>query len=368
MSSPARAGWANDEESLIGEAESFLLEQCGAGVGRFAVALREIQTTGTYTHTQTELERGCKLAWRNQSRCIGRLTWDRLDVRDCRHLVNADDVGQAAIDHLTWVSRAGTARAGWLRSAITVFAPDGPLGRGPRLRNEQLVRYAGHRLPDGSLVGDPRNETFTGTAMRLGWRPPAEPGRFDVLPLVVLTRHQPPRLVELPAEAVDEVELVHPLLPWFEELGLRWHAVPAISDMILDVGGIHYPVIFSGHYVVFEIVRNLGDPDRYDMLPEIAKRMGLSTSDRSGLWRDRAGTALAEAIWYSYNEKGMRIVGNFDAARQHKAFEQQLTQAGELVSADRDWIVPPMMAQLMPTWHGDYQHLDLSPRLYREPA
>ena len=40
------------------------------------------------------------------------------------------------------------------------------------------------------------------------------------------------KLYELPEAAVWEVPLAHPELRWFAELGLRWHAVPAISNTL----------------------------------------------------------------------------------------------------------------------------------------
>lgn len=39
---------------------------------RLYEVFKEINTTGHYTHTEKELEMGCKLAWRNSSKCIGR--------------------------------------------------------------------------------------------------------------------------------------------------------------------------------------------------------------------------------------------------------------------------------------------------------
>ena len=48
---------------------------------------------------------------------------------------------------------------------------------------------------------------------------------------------------------------------------LRWHAVPAISNMPLRIGGVTYPAApFNGWYLGTEIgARNLIDIDRYDM-------------------------------------------------------------------------------------------------------
>jgi hypothetical protein len=37
---------------------------------------------------------------------------------------------------------------------------------------------------------------------------------------------------ELPREVVLEDRLAHPDYPWFGKYGLRWHAVPAISDLM----------------------------------------------------------------------------------------------------------------------------------------
>ena len=35
--------------------------------------------------------------------------------------------------------------------------------------------------------------------------------------------------------------------PWFEELGLRWYALPAVSCLMLDVGGVEFPACpFNG--------------------------------------------------------------------------------------------------------------------------
>ena len=82
---------------------------------------------------------------------------------------------------------------------------------------------------------------------------------------------------------VLEVPLVHPEFEWFADLRLRWHAVPAISNMPLSIGGITYPAApFNGWYVGTEIgARNLADADRYDLLPVVAERMGLDTAARS---------------------------------------------------------------------------------------
>src|SRR5688572_2676879 len=49
------------------------------------VAVRDqIATLGTYWHTRHELVHGARMAWRNSSRCIGRVYWRSLIVLDRR--------------------------------------------------------------------------------------------------------------------------------------------------------------------------------------------------------------------------------------------------------------------------------------------
>lgn len=57
-------------------------------------------------------------------------------------------------------------------------------------------------------------------------------------------------------------------LDWFESLGLRWFAIPAVSGMGMDCGGLQFPAIpFNGWYTTTEIgTRNLADSHRYNLL------------------------------------------------------------------------------------------------------
>lgn len=54
----------------------------------------EIVATGTYTHTVEELEFGGRVAWCNSARCIGRLYWKSLRIRDLRTVRAPADVAR----------------------------------------------------------------------------------------------------------------------------------------------------------------------------------------------------------------------------------------------------------------------------------
>src|SRR5579871_6223488 len=278
----------------------------------------EISRDGTYRHTRDELQFGARVAWRNANRCIGRLYWRSLRVRDRRHVVAADQVAAECVEHLREATNGGR-----IRPIITVFAPDTPRHRGPRIHNSQLVRYAGHPRADGAVLGDPMNVAPTLQARALGWSPSPRTA-FDPLPLMIASGHREdepapaPAAFPLPSDAVLEVPLTHPVLPWFAELGLRWHAVPAVSDMCLEIGGICYRAApFNGWYLGTEIgARNLADEDRYDLLPELAKRLGLDVSTERSLWRDRALVELNLAVLHSFDRAKVTLADHHNESRR----------------------------------------------------
>ena len=130
-----------------------------------------------------------------------------------------------------------------------------------------------------------------------------------MLPLIVQSPGACPTLYALPADAVLEVALEHPQFAWFADLGLRWYAVPVISDMYLEIGGVCYPAApFNGWYMCTEIgSRDFGDADRYNQLPVIASYLGLSMASEQTLWKDKALTELNLAVLHSFNQAGVTI-------------------------------------------------------------
>jgi nitric-oxide synthase len=320
---------------------------------------RSIAETGTYTHTAAELTYGARVAWRNSSRCIGRLYWQSLKVLDRRAVTDASAIAEHLAGHLRTATNDG-----WVRPTISVFAQDAPGRPGPRVWNEQLIRYAGYPMPDGRVVGDRRNVGITALARSLGWL--GAGSHFDVLPLVVEVPGQPPRLFDLPPDAVLEVPLAHPEYPWFAELGLRWHAVPVISHMRLRIGGIDYPLApFNGWYMGTEIgARNLADVDRYDLLPVVAARLNLDTCRESTLWRDRALVELNIAVLSSFQRAGVRIADHHSASRDFLVHVERERRAGRITPADWSWIVPPMSGAVTPVFHRYYDEADLRPNFY----
>lgn len=320
---------------------------------------RQIDTTGSYTHTTDELAFGARVAWRNAARCIGRLYWNSLRIRDRREVHAPADVAEECVGHLREATRGGR-----IRSTITIFAPDLPDRAGPRIHNEQLVRYAAHRTADGGVRGDGRNTAITDRARALGWSRPEPPGRFDVLPLLISQGDAEPELFEVPPDAVLEVSLTHPDHAWFADLRLRWHAVPAITDMPLTIGGVTYPTApFNGWYLGTEVgARNLVDADRYDLLPVIADLLQLDTSSPRTLWRDRALVEMVRAVQHSFDEAGVTMADHHSESERFLTHVERERTAGRRCPADWSWIVPPVSGGLTPVYHRYYDEPDPATR------
>ncbi|MDD9312459.1 nitric oxide synthase oxygenase [Cytobacillus firmus] len=323
--------------------------------------LREIEYSiakqGFYEHTFEELEFGAKAAWRNSNRCIGRLFWDQLNVLDKRNVKQVDEVFSALFEHIQFATNNGR-----LRPAITIFSPD-TSEQGLRIWNHQLIRYAGYETEEG-IIGDPHSIAFTKQCMKLGWEP--KYGKFDVLPLVIQMNNQPPQLREIPEELILEVEIEHPEYNWFCDLGLKWYAVPMISDMKLEIGGISYNAApFNGWYMGTEIgARNLADDFRYDMLPQIASLMGLDTRSNSSLWKDRALVELNAAVLHSFKKEGVSIVDHHTAAQQFKKFEENEKNQGRDLTGDWTWLIPPVSPAAAHIFHKQYNNEVKTPNYF----
>ncbi len=148
---------------------------------------------------------------------------------------------------------------GKLLHSSLFLLPQQPGQPGIRIWNPQLIRYAGYQQPDGTILGDPLHLNLTRIARQLGWRGGAGTP-FDLLPIIIQMPNQPPRFFELPPELVLEVPLSHPDYPRFADLNLKWHALPVISNMRMEIGGVSYTAApFNGWYMGTEIgARNLG--------------------------------------------------------------------------------------------------------------
>ncbi|XP_061460927.1 nitric oxide synthase, inducible [Rhineura floridana] len=328
-------------------------------LARLEAVAEEIETTGTYQLTTEELIFATKQAWRNAPRCIGRIQWSNLQVFDARSCTTAKEMFEHLCRHLEYSTNEGN-----IRSAITVFPQRTDGKHDFRIWNSQLIRYAGYQMPDGSVVGDPANVEFTQLCMQLGWKP--KYGCFDVVPLILQADGQDPELFELPPELILEVPMEHPTYEWFKELDLKWYTVPAVSNMLLEVGGLEFTACpFNGWYVGTEIgVRDFCDAQRYNLLQEVGRRMGLETNKLSSLWKDKAVIEVNVAVLHSFQKRNVTIMDHHSAAESFMKYMQNEYRIRGGCPADWVWLVPPISGSITPLFHQEMLNYILSPFYY----
>ncbi|MCC3422471.1 MAG: nitric oxide synthase oxygenase [Microcoleus sp. PH2017_01_SCD_O_A] len=325
---------------------------------RWVEIQEEVKATGTYTHTYEELAYGAQLSWRNASKCIARIQWNNMVVRDRRYVTNPDEMFRELEEHLRYATNGGN-----IQITMTVFRPKQPKERwGPRIWNSQLIRYAAYEQPNGSIMGDGANFELTAAILKLGWQPPEPRTPYDILPLVIEVPGMEPKFYEFHQDDVLEVEIEHPTIPEFKSLGFRWYAIPAISNFRMDIGGITYACLpFNGWYMGTEIMRDFLEDWRYDKTEDIAKVLKLDTSSEQTLWRDRVALELNIAILYSFQKAKVSMVDHQTASKQFIAHDLREKKAGRECPADWGWVVPPSGGSTCPVWHHQMRDFYLDP-------
>uniref|UniRef100_A0A4W4EZ26 Nitric oxide synthase, inducible n=1 Tax=Electrophorus electricus TaxID=8005 RepID=A0A4W4EZ26_ELEEL len=320
---------------------------------------REVETTGSYQLTTEELTFGAKQAWRNAPRCIGRIQWSNLQLFDARKCRTTKEMFEYLCAHIKFATDGGN-----IRSTITVFPQRTDGQHDFRIWNSQLIRYAGYQMEDGTVIGDPVNVEFTEICTQLGWTP--KYGSFDVLPLILEANGEDPELFEIPPELVLEVQMEHPRYEWFKELNLRWYALPAVANMLLEIGGLEFTACpFNGWYMSTEIgVRDFCDPQRYNIVERVGRCMGLETHRLSSLWKNEALVAINIAVIHSFQKNKVTIIDHHSATESFMHHMENEVRLRGGCPADWIWLVPPMSGSLTPVFHQEMISYILSPFFY----
>lgn len=264
-----------------------------------------------------------------------------LELFDCRELSTPTEIFRACQRHARWSLNQGK-----IRSAISVFST-----QAPKIHNRQFFSYAGY--PQN---GDPAARQLTQLAMARGWRPQQQ-GQFELLPLLIGDDY-----FEWEPQDYLEIAIQHPEYDW-SAFRWRWYALPAISDMVLEIGGIRYETApFSGYYMLTEVAtRDLADAHRYNLLPIIAQQLGIQNQP---LWQDRATYELNRAVLHSYRQAGVSMVDHHTASSQFMRFRQLEEAAGRPVSAQWSWIIPPTASSSTEVFFTPMRDLKLCPNFH----
>lgn len=326
---------------------------------RLSAIEEEIARSGTYKHTATELQFGVQWAWRSSNRCVGRHMWRTLMVQDCREIRSRSGVVDALENHLNLAWQGGA-----IQSVISVFAPRDPNRVDEpdpvRIANHQLLRYAGFEQADGSIQGDPHSFDFTQRMLQQGWIPNRRTAHTPLPWSIWINDLETPPVDHFASrpEQFPEVDITHPQYPGIDALGLRWYAIPVISEMALVIGGITYPCApFNGWYMGAEIAaRNFCDPQRYNLVQRMADAMGLDTTSNRNLWKDQVLIAINQAVLHSFDQAGIQIGDHHELGAQFEKFCQVEEKAGRPLQGDWSWLTSPVSGSITPQFHREFEN------------
>jgi nitric oxide synthase oxygenase domain/subunit len=377
------------EEKLVAEAEDFFEQVADEHKWstnqlnrRLLEVKMEIQATGTYTHTSEELQTGARLAWRNSSKCIGRIAWNTLLVRDCRHVESAHEIFKEVEEHLR-LATCGTN----IQSVMTVFKPKGVNEMwGTRFWSSQFVRYAGYKtrrvekswairpmsillnvsypLHLRNAIKNTSHSLLISFSLDLVkneyWKPPEKRTRFDVLPLVLkIPGVSRPFVYMLPKELRHEVKIEHPDCPAIGAMGLRWAAVPAISNFNMNLGGVDYQCVpFNGWFASVEIGRNLFE--RYKLAEEWAKAAGINTKTKT-IYEQRVYLEMDTAVNYSFKKQGFTMVDMETVGKSFIVHCGRERNLGRECPAQWSWI-GGLTGPTNVTWHHEMRDFYVAPQ------
>ena len=145
---------------------------------------------------------------------------------------------------------------------------------------------------------------------------------------------------------------------------MKWHSLPAITNMFIEIGGIKYTAApFNGWYMNIEIVQNLANHNRYNFLPQVAKSLNIHiVKEEKELWKDIAFAELSIAVYYSFNKAGVKIVDQYTSSKQFVHFMNvEEKRFNRIVPAKYSWIVPSCASSLLSVYHKRFYPLQLKP-------
>ncbi|KAF2672562.1 hypothetical protein BT63DRAFT_396259 [Microthyrium microscopicum] len=379
-----RVGENRPIEVVMNEAEQFLREMLQGGLfstideceERIRVVHAEICSNsrhgiipgqeqlgfvgGIYYQSTQELEFGLRRSWRNARKCIMRSQHETLVLKDLRHITSSLEMANEVIKGMQEAFNKGS-----IRPTTFVFPARTVDQRGPMIISQQLLAFAGYKMNDGSILGDPANVQLTKDIIELGWTPPEYKTRWDLLPFVTLAENAAPAIVELPLNLQKLVQIRHPRYESaFEDLDLKWVAAPALSRLGFDIGGVQYTATpFIGWFMDAEIgVRNLADSFRYNVLPDVVKALKLEGSKDYDDMDDlpeyeklallsRAQAELTYAVTWSFQNAGVSISDSFTASANYIEFDDAFkAKHGYRLPSDPYWLAPPQ-GSIVPIWH-----------------
>eukprot|EP00985_Skeletonema_marinoi_P008562 scaffold3909_cov138-Skeletonema_marinoi.AAC.7 len=194
---------------------------------------------------------------------------------------------------------------------------------------------------------------------RFGWKgpPDGKQGPYDYLPLVIQSSpNDAPQLFDVPLECAPEVHIHHPEHPELSELNMRWYPIPAVCALDLTIGGIVYSAVpFNGWYANTEVLRDLTDASRYNMLVPVGRALGLDPDTKAGdepLWKDEVMTVLNKAVYHSFKVSKIAIIGHHQLINMFWVWYNDEMRHRRYCPVNWKWVIPPMSSSTNEAYLG----------------
>uniref|UniRef100_A0ABK0L9Q5 Nitric oxide synthase, inducible n=1 Tax=Rattus norvegicus TaxID=10116 RepID=A0ABK0L9Q5_RAT len=139
---------------------------------------------------------------------------------------------------------------------------------------------------------------------------------------------------------------------------LKWYALPAMANMLLEVCGLEFPT-----YLFNDWYRGGAPPPKPaspHLLQEVGRRMGLETHTLASLWKDRAVTEINAAVLHSFQKQNVTIMDHHTASESFMKHMQNEYRARGGCPADWIWLVPPVSGSITPVFHQEMLNYVLS--------
>ncbi|KXS19111.1 hypothetical protein M427DRAFT_53093 [Gonapodya prolifera JEL478] len=119
--------------------------------------------------------------------------------------------------------------------------------------------------------------------------------------------------------------------------------------------------------------RNLGDVQRYNLLPLIGHLMGYDShaqSNKRSLWKDRAFVELNAAVLSSFDKLGVSVVDHHTASDSFINFANREMSSRGYFTGDWVWLTPPISGSATSVFHQEMVKMALKPAFmgFREPS
>ena len=335
---------------------------------RIKEVLALMKVDGNYEHTFDELSWAAKTAWRNAPRCVGRNLWRTLQVVDERAALNCQEIFDAICKNLRLAFNGGAVKP----SAVIFrqrFRGSCQNQLGLRVWNATVLSFAGFLKENGDIIGDPKNMYLTDLAKSLGWAPKEE--KFVLLPLIITDIYETTKIFELPEDIKGYiVDISHPTESEITNLGLKWYAIPSVSSMMLEAGGVHYTCTqIAGFFQDTEVsVLNLLGESRYNMIEPIGRKLKLDVSANTTYWKSTVAVELTKAVYHSFVKARVSMVDHITMAESFSGFMKEEVRTRGGCPADWIWVVPPMSSGLTRVFHQELLRYTLSPSYEYQPG